>query len=52
VTELDTCGLQVLLMLRRAAAAQGRQLRLLAPSAVVRDVLTLCGLEALWQKSA
>ena len=44
VTEMDTAGLQLLLMLRRRSRAAGRQLRITAASTVAREVLTLCGL--------
>jgi anti-sigma B factor antagonist len=43
VSELDTAGVQLLLLIRRAALASGRNLQLGAESAIVRDVLTLCG---------
>jgi len=42
VTELDTAGLQILLMLRRAVAARGVHLELVRPSACVQEVLELC----------
>jgi anti-anti-sigma factor len=44
VTELDTCGLQMLLMVRVVAAAAERVFTVHAPSAAVADVLRLCGL--------
>ena len=44
VTELDTCGLQMLLMVCAAAAADKRVFSVHAPSAAVADVLRLCGL--------
>lgn len=47
VTELDTCGVQVLLMMQRLAAAEHRSLKLLEPSAAVREALGLCGLSGL-----
>jgi anti-sigma B factor antagonist len=50
-TELDTCGVQMLLMMQRMAAAEGRRLTLIEPSAAVRSVLALCGLEALCGKA-
>ena len=43
VSELDTAGVQLLLLIHRAALVSGRNLRLGAESAIVRDVLTLCG---------
>jgi anti-sigma B factor antagonist len=43
VSELDTAGVQLLLLIRRAALVSGRNLQLGAESAIVRDVLTLCG---------
>lgn len=47
VAELDTSGLQMLLLAQRLAAAEGRRFRLTEPSAVVREVLELCGLNDL-----
>lgn len=47
VTEIDTCGIQVLLMLHRATAACGHSLVLLDPSPAVSEALALCGLDAL-----
>ncbi|MBI5256515.1 MAG: STAS domain-containing protein [Burkholderiales bacterium] len=44
VTEIDTAGLQLLLLARQEALQQQRPLRLQAPSAVVADVLTLLNL--------
>lgn len=44
VTEIDTAGLQLLLVARSAAAARGQTLRLEAPSAAVRELLELCRL--------
>jgi anti-sigma B factor antagonist len=43
VSELDTAGVQLLLLIHRAALVSGRNLQLGAESAIVRDVLTLCG---------
>jgi anti-sigma B factor antagonist len=43
VTEIDTAGLQLLLLARRAARAQGRPFAIVA-SPVVRAVLELCRL--------
>lgn len=45
VTELDTCGLQMLLMVRAVAAASGRAFGLRNPSTTVAEVLQLCGLK-------
>jgi len=42
VTELDTCGLQILLALRQLAQAEGRRLTLAQASPAVREVLELC----------
>ena len=42
VTEIDTAGLQLLLMARRTAAARRRPFSLSAVSPVVRTVLELC----------
>jgi anti-sigma B factor antagonist len=44
VTELDTAGVQLLLMAGRDARAQGRQLRLVEPSPTVIEVLTIAHL--------
>ncbi|GAA0744002.1 STAS domain-containing protein [Dactylosporangium roseum] len=44
VTELDTAGLQVLLLARGEAERRGAALRLCAPSPAVRDVLALAWL--------
>lgn len=44
VTELDTAGVQLLLMARRISLACGSRLRLVNPSAAAREVLGLCGL--------
>jgi anti-anti-sigma factor len=41
VTEMDSAGLQLLILADREARAAGRSLRLLSPSAAVRDVLDL-----------
>jgi anti-sigma B factor antagonist len=47
VSEFDTAGLQLLLTARRQVAGDGRDLRLVAPSNVVRETLILCHLTAL-----
>lgn len=44
VTELDTAGVQLLLMARREAQAQGRQLRVVSPSHTVVEVLKIAHL--------
>jgi anti-anti-sigma factor len=44
VVELDTAGLQLLLMARRQARASGQELRVVNPSRVVSEVLELCRL--------
>jgi anti-anti-sigma factor len=44
VTELDTAGLQVLMMVRREAAQLGKSLRLVSPNKVVTDVLEIAHL--------
>jgi anti-anti-sigma regulatory factor len=41
VTEFDTAGLQLLMLARMTACAAQRPLRLLAPSAAVREVFEL-----------
>lgn len=45
ITELDTAGLQLLLMARREAAAAGRSLSLTAPSQTVLEVLRIAHLD-------
>lgn len=46
VVEIDTAGLQLLLMARRHAGDGGRELRISNPSRPVSDVLELCRLNA------
>jgi len=46
VSELDTAGVQQLLLAAREATRLGKTLRLLAPNAVTREVLELYHLEA------
>jgi anti-sigma B factor antagonist len=46
VTELDTAGLQLLLMLQREAAHRGCRVRLAAMSQTVTDVLAIAHLDA------
>jgi anti-sigma B factor antagonist len=41
VTELDTAGLQVLMMAKKAAQRDGRSLHLVAHSAAVQDVFEM-----------
>jgi anti-anti-sigma factor len=41
VTEIDTAGLQLLVLAKRHAQAQGRELRLVGHSAAVTDVFDL-----------
>lgn len=45
VSELDTAGLQLLLMLQRQADRRGRTLRLVDPSLAVQEVLALARLD-------
>lgn len=47
VTEMDTAGLQVILMARRHAKDLARELTIESASPAVADVLTLCGLSVL-----
>jgi anti-anti-sigma factor len=47
VTDFDSAGVQLLLATQRSLAAQGRALRLLDPSAAVRDGLQVFGLQSL-----
>ncbi len=49
VTELDSAGLQLLLLVQRDALAAERPLRLLHPSAAVAEVLALLDLHSLLQ---
>lgn len=46
VTEIDTAGLQLLLLARRTALAEQRALPLLSPSVAVREVFALLNLDA------
>jgi len=46
VSEFDTAGLQMLLLVHREALAKGGELQIGATSHIVRETLTLCG--ALW----
>ncbi len=46
VTEVDTAGVQLLLLARREAGARGVALRLAAPSPAVRGAFDLLGLSA------
>lgn len=46
VTELDTAGVQLLLMVRREARAQGRNLTLVAPSHTALEVLRIAHLNS------
>jgi anti-sigma B factor antagonist len=45
VSELDTAGVQLLLMARREARAQGRNLTLVAPSHTALEVLRIAHLD-------
>lgn len=47
VTEMDTAGLQVILMARKHAEELARELTIASASPAVADVLSLCGLSAL-----
>jgi anti-sigma B factor antagonist len=49
VSELDTCGLQLILMLLRRARAEGVEFVVIEPSEAVREVLDLCGLHGLYR---
>jgi len=46
VSEIDSAGLQVLLLMRRLARASGRRFALVDPSIPATEVLELCGLGA------
>jgi anti-sigma B factor antagonist len=52
VTEIDTAGLQILLMLRRTAVARGVRLELVRPSACVQEVFELCRQQPLLGEAA
>lgn len=43
VSEFDTAGVQLLLLVHRETLLSGRNFRLAAESAIVHEVLTLCG---------
>jgi anti-sigma B factor antagonist len=43
VSEFDTAGVQLLLLVHREALSSGRHFALRAESAIVREVLALCG---------
>jgi len=45
VSDIDSAGVQLLLLAEREAAAARREFRLLSPSAAVREVLTLLNLQ-------
>jgi anti-sigma B factor antagonist len=47
VSEIDTAGLQILLVARRHVAALGRELRIVSPSPSVRGVMELLQLTTL-----
>jgi anti-anti-sigma factor len=46
VTEMDTAGLQLLMLVKREAARLGKQLTIVAHSQVVRETLDFCNLAA------
>jgi anti-anti-sigma factor len=52
VSEIDSAGVQLLLLVQREAAAVQRELRLLDPSPAVVEVLTLLGLHSLLAQPA
>ena len=52
VSEIDTAGLQVLLLVRRLARASGRRFALLDPSVPATEVLELCGLGIAIERAA
>jgi anti-anti-sigma factor len=45
IAELDTCGLQVLLLTRRLVTDAGHRFAIVAASAAAREVLALCKLD-------
>ncbi len=52
VTDVDTAGLQLLMLAQREAAHRGKRLHSLNPSPVVVEVLELCNLTARFGLSA
>jgi anti-sigma B factor antagonist len=48
VRELDTAGLQLLLLAGREAQRAGKSITLVAPSTVVAEVVQLCNLDSQW----
>lgn len=40
ITEIDTAGLQLLLLVKRESARMGKQVRIVSPSKALQDVLT------------
>ena len=48
VTDLDTVGVQLLMLAKRTAQASGRDLRLVAHSPAVTDVFELLGLASIF----
>jgi anti-anti-sigma factor len=48
VADIDSAGVQLLMLAKRQALAEGRRLRLTAPSAAVVDVFELLGLAAIF----
>lgn len=47
VIEIDTAGLQLLLLVRRESSKQGKTLRIAACSPAVQELIELCGLAEL-----
>lgn len=52
VTEMDTAGLQLLLLCKREADSRGRPLRLSGNNPVVKEALELCNLQQLFEAAA
>ena len=52
VSEFDTAGVQLLLLVHREALLSGRHFRLATQSNIVRDVLALCGARGLLMDAA
>lgn len=46
VNEMDSAGVQLLLLTRREAMASGKRLRITATSQAAAEALRLCGLDA------
>ena len=52
VTDMDSAGLQLMVMTVREAAIRGKPLRFVEPSAAVLELLELCNLSGLLEQQA